>query len=95
MENFCKIYFKDKEYTIDSVLDFNSEHSRTSRPRNVYFITTNEIPQGFLTDISSKYAIKAVLLKEELWRPEIKLKTKLNKEDQTLQYTIIISDKGE
>lgn len=95
MDNYCKITFKDKTYTISSIVDFKSEHSKETDIKNIYYISTEEIPHGLIHDVSSKYPITAIVLGEEIWRPSIKMKTFLNQETKKIQYEIIISDKGD
>ena len=95
MESCCKIKFKQIEYKIDTFTNFNSEHSKTKIPHNVYYIVTDAIPVGLITDASSSYAVSANILGEIIQRPEVTIRTKMNIKTKQLQYTIIISDKGE
>jgi len=92
MDTCIKIVFKDKTYEIKSVLDFNAEHSKT---KYNYVIETDAIPIGLLNEVRNKIPIKVEILDEIIWRPEISIKTKLNKGTKQLQYTITVSEKGE
>ena len=95
MDSYLKIKFKDKEYIVDDIIDFVSEHSVTNKKHNIFQIIANEIPNGLLTAISSTYPVKAEVLGHTIERPIVTLKTKMNLNTKKLQYTIIIGEKGE
>lgn len=95
MNQFCKIKFKNKEYEINSILDFNSFHSNDSNVHNIYEIITDEMPQGLITAITTESPISAFILDESIWRPKIEIATTLDHTTKQLQYTITIRDKGE
>lgn len=84
--------FKDKNYIIDSILDFSSTHSISEIPHNTYQITTDQVPVGFLKEVGDHYAVKVIMYdKEEIWRPAIKIKQKYNAEENKMIYVIGIS----
>ena len=92
MEECCKIQFKNSIYVIHSMVDFASEQEKGV---NAYTIVTEEMPKGLLTDITKSSVVKAKILTEEIIRPSCRIKARFNKESGKLEYTIMISEKGE
>ena len=95
MDSCLKIRFKDKEYIIDNIVDFSSEHSILNKKHNVYQVIANEIPNGLLTATSSNLPVKIEILDQTIWRPSMFIRTKMNPDTKKLQYIITIDDKGE